>query len=88
MAASRYNCEYLVKLHSFMFLEFRGDPSWLEDLSKAPPKLQKLAELNAVLAHQPWLLTDNLIAVTDRKTKDLVLCSKRIVKESHLIQSI
>jgi len=62
MAASRYDCEYLVKLHSFMFLEFRGDPSWLEDLSKAPPKLQKLAELNAVLAHQPWLMSEELIA--------------------------
>lgn len=62
MAASRYDCEYLVNLHSFMFLEARGDPAWLEDLSKAPPKLQKLAKLNAVLAHQPWLMSDELIA--------------------------
>jgi len=62
MAASRYNCEYLVKLHSFMFLEFQGDPTWLEDLSKAPPKLQKLSELNAVLAHQPWKMKKELIS--------------------------
>jgi len=62
MAASRYNCEYLVKLHSFMFLEFQGDASWLEDLSRAPPKLQKLSELNAVLAHQPWKMKKELIS--------------------------
>lgn len=33
-----------------------GDPRWLQGLAHAPRKLQALAELNALLAHQPWLL--------------------------------
>jgi hypothetical protein len=37
-----------------------GDPEWLRGLTgnpALPPKLAALAELNALLAHRPWLLT-------------------------------
>jgi len=62
MAASRYHCEYLVKLHSFQFIEANGNPSWLEKLSNAPEKLQKLSVINALLAHRPWALDVKIIS--------------------------
>ena len=38
------------------FLAIGGDPKWLEGLDSAPRKLARLADLNGVLAHRPWLL--------------------------------
>ena len=56
MAASRYNCHYLVYAGRRRFLATGGDSDWLEGLHRAPPKLARLADLNGVLAHRPWLL--------------------------------
>mmetsp|Transcript_30714 Transcript_30714/g.70804 ORF Transcript_30714/g.70804 Transcript_30714/m.70804 type:complete len:547 (+) Transcript_30714:44-1684(+) len=54
MAASRYGCTYLVRQQEVEFLMSGGDPTWLQGLEHVPEKLAKLAELNAILAHQPW----------------------------------
>ncbi|XP_057206083.1 sestrin-3 [Triplophysa rosa] len=55
MAAARHHCRNLVSLHSAQFLRVGGDPSWLQGLEAAPPRLQQLDHINKVLAHQPWL---------------------------------
>ncbi|KAM9320694.1 sestrin-2 [Gastrophryne carolinensis] len=57
MAAARHHCVYLVSLHSTCFLQVGGDPKWLEGLHSAPLKLQRLNDLNKILAHRPWLIT-------------------------------
>ena len=57
MAASRYNCHYLVFQQRRCFLYNGGDPDWLEGLTKVPAKLANLMNLNALLAHRPWLLS-------------------------------
>ena len=36
------------------FFQSGGDPQWLEGLEFAPAKIRKLAQINALLAHQPW----------------------------------
>lgn len=46
-----------------MFVANGGQESWLASLQHAPPKIQRLAELNAILAHQPWLLTAEKLKV-------------------------
>lgn len=56
MAASRHNCRYLIVQQEVMFYSNGGDPIWLKGVSWAPAKLQKLSLLNALLAHQPWLI--------------------------------
>ena len=62
MAAARHQCEYLISFQETEFLLKGGDPTWLKGIAFAPKKLQSLAELNALLAHQPWLLTRHHIA--------------------------
>lgn len=63
MASSRYACAYLVDVQGKEFLMSDGDPAWLAGLSRAPRKLQNLARVNALLAHQPWLLTASHVEV-------------------------
>lgn len=68
MAASRYRCEYLICLEKFYFLSNGGDRDWLKGTSSTPPKLQALLQLNALLAHQPWLITpEHIAALVSRK---------------------
>lgn len=47
------------------FIAVGGDRDWLRlgllPGSSLPPKLAALAELNALLAHRPWLVTDSLV---------------------------
>lgn len=43
------------------FYQSGGDVQWLEGLEHAPVKLQKLAQINAILAHQPWLIKQSHI---------------------------
>lgn len=64
-AAARHHCSYLVSLHSAQFLRVGGDPSWLQGLEAAPPRLQQLDHINKVLAHQPWLTARTHIQVLD-----------------------
>lgn len=63
MAAARHQCIYLVSLHSYCFLQVGGDPRWLEGLKNAPIKLRVLNDLNKLLAHRPWMLTKQHMAV-------------------------
>ncbi|XP_063756086.1 sestrin-2 isoform X2 [Eleginops maclovinus] len=57
MAAARHHCSYAVQQHSAGFLEFGGEESWLSSLKQAPTKLRSLQTLNRLLAHRPWLIT-------------------------------
>jgi len=57
LGASRHNCRYLVVNQEVEFFQSGGDRVWLEGIDKAPVKIQNLARLNALLAHQPWLIT-------------------------------
>lgn len=61
MAAARHHCSYLVQQHSVGFLEAGGEESWLSGLDQAPSKLRSLQTLNKLMAHRPWLLTQQHI---------------------------
>mmetsp|Transcript_249 Transcript_249/g.454 ORF Transcript_249/g.454 Transcript_249/m.454 type:complete len:599 (+) Transcript_249:32-1828(+) len=58
IAAARFNCTYVIKHHMNEFLLFEGCESWLSDSTTVPSKLANLSQLNAYLAHQPWLIRD------------------------------
>ncbi|XP_071355338.1 sestrin-2 isoform X1 [Trachinotus anak] len=60
-AAARHHCSYLVQQHSAGFLEAGGEESWLSGLEHAPTKLRSLQTLNKLLAHRPWLITQQHI---------------------------
>lgn len=76
------------------FLEEGGDPIWLENVQKAPKKIQDLLHLNRLLAHQPWLLTEQHIAVRFGSLPSyyslgfLVQSSRTCVKEGSSISSV
>uniref|UniRef100_A0A3Q1GL96 Sestrin 2 n=1 Tax=Acanthochromis polyacanthus TaxID=80966 RepID=A0A3Q1GL96_9TELE len=61
MAAARHHCSYLVQQHSTGFLEAGGEEGWLSGLEHAPTKLRSLQTLNKLLAHRPWLITQQHI---------------------------
>ncbi|XP_056439047.1 sestrin-2 [Gadus chalcogrammus] len=61
MAAARHQCSYLVQQHSAAYLEAGGDESWLGGVQQAPAKLRSLQGLNKLLAHRPWLITQQHI---------------------------
>ena len=57
MAASAYNCEYLVRNEAQQFLMNGGESDWLRDARQnVPKKLQALSTINVVMAHRPWAL--------------------------------
>eukprot|EP00941_MAST-03F_sp_MAST-3F-sp1_P003218 g3218.t1 len=62
MAASRHQCRYLVATHIALYLRHGGDPSWLQGTEYIPLKLRGLLDLNALLAHQPWMISAQTIA--------------------------
>lgn len=62
-AAARHQCLYLVQQHSAGFLEAGGEEGWLGGLERAPRKLRSLQTLNKLLAHRPWLITQQHIQV-------------------------
>ncbi|KAM7384174.1 hypothetical protein PAMA_011496 [Pampus argenteus] len=61
MAAARHHCSYLVQQYSAGFLDAGGEESWLSSLEHAPTKLCSLQTLNKLLAHRPWLITQQHI---------------------------
>ncbi|KAM7373119.1 hypothetical protein PAMP_007999 [Pampus punctatissimus] len=61
MAAARHHCSYLVQQYSTGFLDAGGEESWLSSLEHAPTKLRSLQTLNKLLAHKPWLITQQHI---------------------------
>ncbi|KAK6539183.1 Sestrin-1 [Orbilia ellipsospora] len=56
LAAAEHKCQYYISLLSRYFLDYGGNKTWLRGLEYAPRKLQRLAKLNTLLAHQPWRL--------------------------------
>lgn len=62
-AAARHHCSYLVNIHSTEFLLQHGDEQWLKGVQHAPAKLQRLNDVNRILAHRPWLITTDHIQV-------------------------
>ncbi|KAI8594892.1 PA26 p53-induced protein-domain-containing protein [Dissophora ornata] len=56
MAASQYNCQYMVSTMKLDYLTSGGDPTWLNGLQFTTQKIRNLAKLNGLMAHQPWLL--------------------------------
>jgi len=52
-----------MNLHIVEFLTQGGDERWLKGLNFAPEKIQRLAEINRILAHRPWLITVQHIKV-------------------------
>ncbi|KAM6959344.1 sestrin-2 [Aplochiton taeniatus] len=61
MAAARHQCSYLVQQHIAGFLEAGGEESWLGGVEHAHAKLHCLHTLNKLLAHRPWLITQQHI---------------------------
>ncbi|KAM4549933.1 sestrin-2 isoform 1-T1 [Fundulus diaphanus] len=61
LAAARHHCSYMVQQHSAAFLEAGGEENWLGGLEHAPAKLRSLQTLNKLLAHRPWLITQQHI---------------------------
>ncbi|KAF4678223.1 Sestrin-1 [Perkinsus chesapeaki] len=57
MAASRHNCEYLVRNQIELFLASGGDINWLTDPTSVPKQLRALHDVNLILCHKPWDLT-------------------------------
>ena len=62
-AASRHKCHYLVENEEREFEDAGGEADWLQGIESAPQKIKSLMEINAILAHQPWLLSRDHIAV-------------------------
>ncbi|EER08123.1 p53 regulated pa26 nuclear protein sestrin, putative [Perkinsus marinus ATCC 50983] len=56
MAASRHNCEYLVRNQMELFLASGGDVAWLTDPTTIPKQLRALHDVNLILCHKPWEL--------------------------------
>ncbi|KAG0238963.1 Sestrin-1 [Actinomortierella wolfii] len=56
MAASQFNCQYLVSMMKLDYLTSGGDPTWLNGLTFTIQKIRNLAKLNSLMAHQPWRL--------------------------------
>ncbi len=56
LAASRHQCNYLIRRQEVEFLNNGGEELWLKGLRHVPAKLVNLLELNAILAHAPWTL--------------------------------
>lgn len=74
MAASCYNCDYLLNRLMINFIKTGGNIKWLENgLKDCPKKLQKIANLNLIIAHSPWKIRNStfssvyLILLTNKK---------------------
>ncbi|XP_019206183.1 sestrin-2 isoform X2 [Oreochromis niloticus] len=78
MAAARHHCSYLVQQHSAGFLEAGGEESWLSGLEHAPAKLRSLQTLNKLLAHRPWLITQQHIQLADGAVEVEVLMKRMV----------
>ncbi|KAF3932724.1 Sestrin-1 [Dactylella cylindrospora] len=74
LAAAEHKCQYYVSLLSRYFIDYGGNKTWLRGLEYAPKKLQRLAKLNTLLAHQPWRLAhedvQELIKGSNRPSDD------------------
>lgn len=62
IAAARFKSHYVVQHQEQEFLLAGGDQRWLESTQNCPRKLQRILEVNSILAHQPWRLQPTHIA--------------------------
>lgn len=62
LAAARFKSHYLVQQQEQEFLLAGGDERWLQSPQNAPRKLQRILEVNAILAHHPWRLQPSHIS--------------------------
>jgi hypothetical protein len=71
MAVCCYDCEYLLKILEEQFLLYGGEVSWLtEGLKRVDLKLQRIGELNELLAFRPWSLNFNVIEQLTSNSED------------------
>ncbi|KAH3757002.1 sestrin-like [Pelomyxa schiedti] len=56
LAASRRGCEYLVHQQEAEFRQNKGPEDWLVGVDNAPPKVQAIVKVIAILANKPWTL--------------------------------
>ena len=57
MAESCYGCDYLLNRSMTQFIKTGGNVKWLESgLRSCPKKIQRLFEVNIILAFSPWKL--------------------------------
>jgi len=71
LASARFSCTFLIEAHKAQLLQAGGKVEWVErGLAAAPPKIQKLYELNKILAHRPWSLTPTHIAELTKPGQD------------------
>lgn len=56
VASSRHRCRYLVATHLKHFVESGGDTTWVEGIARTSERAKKILHINALLAHQPWMV--------------------------------
>ena len=61
IASSRHSCRNIAANHILQFIKVGGDITWLEGVHRTPEKIQALIQLNALLAHQPWMIREQHI---------------------------
>jgi hypothetical protein len=58
MAASCYNCEYLLNIIEEQFVLQGGNLQWItHGLKKTDPRAARFAQINEILAYKPWMLS-------------------------------
>lgn len=62
IAAARFKSHYIVQQQEQEFILAGGDERWLQTTQNCPRKLQRILEVNAILAHQPWRLQPSHIS--------------------------
>lgn len=75
MAVSTIKSEYLLSLLESQFLYYGGEETWINfGLSHVPNKLQSLAKINNIIAHQPWKLNSkDILELFEYWTKEELL---------------
>ena len=61
IASSRHSCRNIAANHMLQFIKVGGNVNWLEGIHRTPEKIQALIQLNALLAHQPWMIREQHI---------------------------
>lgn len=71
LASARFSCTFLIEAHKTQLIQAGGKVEWVsQGLAAAPVKIQKLYQLNKILAHRPWSLTPTHIAELTKPGED------------------
>lgn len=54
----KIDCVYQVTFQEMEYRAKGGDPLWLKGLQYIPAKIYNLLQLNKMLCHQPWYITE------------------------------